>query len=129
MPDDSKPDQSQSYEDNLRNFILLALPWLSYQREMLEIAKSNITDPSRVRATENFTLRQLQALMMILDQSGTRRNLLDEDFKKRLEVSFKELFPKLTSARVQLIEAQEEILTTMFDTLNTLRKGEKPKSD
>lgn len=129
MPDDSKPDQSQSYEDNLRNFILLALPWLSYQREMLEIAKSNITDPSRVRATENFTLRQLQALMMILDRSGTRRNLLDEDFKKRLEVSFKELFPKLTSARVQLIEAQEEILAIIFDTLNTLRKGDKPKSD
>jgi hypothetical protein len=129
MPDDSKPDQSQSYEDNLRNFILLTLPWLSYQREMLEIAKRNITDPSRVRSTENFTLRQLQALMMILDRSGTRRNLLDEDFKKRLEVAFKELFPKLTSARVQLIEAQEEILTTMFDTLNTLRKGDKPKSD
>jgi hypothetical protein len=129
MPDDSKPDQSQSYEDNLRNFILLTLPWLSYQREMLEIAKRNITDPSHVRSTENFTLRELQALMMILDRSGTRRNLLDEDFKKRLEVAFKELFPKLTSARVQLIEAQEEILTTMFDTLNTLRKGDKPKSD
>jgi hypothetical protein len=129
MQDDGNPDQSQSYEDNLRNFILLALPWLSYQREMLEIAKSNITDPSRVRATENFTLRQLQALMMILDRSGTRRNLLDEDFKKRLEVSFKELFPKLDSARVQLIEAQEEILTIIFDTLNALRKGDKPKSD
>ena len=129
MPDDSKPDESQSYEDNLRNIILLTLPWLSYQRELLEIAKSNITDPSRVRSTENFTLRELQALMMILDRSGTRRNLLDEDFKKRLEVAFKELFPKLTSARVQLIEAQEEILTTVFDTLNTLRKGDKPKSD
>ena len=129
MPDDSEPDQSQSHEDNLRNFILLTLPWLSYQREMLEIAKSNITDPSRVRSTENFMLRQLQALMMILDRSGTRRNLLEEDFKKRLEVSFKELFPKLTSAHVQLIEAQEEILTIIFDTLNTLRKGDKPKSD
>jgi hypothetical protein len=35
----------------------------------------------------------------------------------------------LTSARVQLIEAQEEILTTVFDTLNTLRKDDKPKSD
>ena len=128
MPDDSKPDESQSYEDNLRNFILLTLPWLSYQREMLEIAKSNITDPSRVRSTENFMLRQLQA-MMILDRPGTRRHLLDEDFKKRLEVAFKELFPKLTSARVQFIEAQEEILTTVFDTLNTLRKGDKPKSD
>jgi hypothetical protein len=129
MPDDSKPDESQSYEDHLRNLILLILPWLSYQREMLEIAKSNITDPSRVRSTENFMLRQLQALMMILDHSGTRRNLLDEDFKKRLEVAFKELFPKLTAARVQLIETQEEILTTVFDTLNTLRKGDKPKSD
>jgi hypothetical protein len=129
MPDDSKPDQSQSYEDNLRNFILLTLPWLSYQREMLEIAKSNITDPNRARSTENFMLRELQALMMILDRSGTRRNLLDEDFKKRLEVAFKEFSPKLTSARVQLIEAQEEILTAMFDTLNTLWKGDKPKSD
>jgi hypothetical protein len=127
MPDDSGPHQS--YEDNLRNFILLTLPWLSYQREMLEIAKSNITDPNRARSAENFTLRELQALMMILDRSGTQRDLLDEDFKKRLEVAFKEFFPKLTSARVQLIEAQEEILTVMFDTLNTLRKGDKPKSD
>src|SRR5262245_9042637 len=129
MPDDREQNQSRAYVENLRNFILLTLPWLSYQREMLEIAKSNITDPSRARSTENFTLRELQALMMILDPSGTRRNLLDEDFKKRLEVAFKEFFPKLTSARVQLIEAQEEILTVMFDTLNTLRKGDKPKSD
>lgn len=129
MPDDSKPDQSQSDEDNLRSFILLTLPWLSYQREMLEIAKSNITDPNRARSTENFMLRELQALMMILDRSGTRRNLLDEDFEKRLEVAFKEFSPKLTLARVQLIEAQEEILAAMFDTLNTLRKGDKPKSD
>ena len=129
MPDDSKPDQPQSYDDALRDFILLALPWLSFQREMLEIAKNNITDPSHVKPTENFTLRQLQALMMILDRSGTQRNLLDQDFEKKLEVTYKEIFPKLTSASVQFIEAQEAILATMFDTLNTLRKGEKPKSD
>jgi hypothetical protein len=129
MPDDSKPDQPQSYDDALRDFILLALPWLSFQREMLEIAKNNITDPSHVKSTENFTLRQLQALMMILDRSGKRRNLLDQDFEKKLEATYKEIFPKLTSASVQFIEAQETILATMFDTLNTLRKGEKPKSD
>ena len=80
MSDDSKPDQPQSHEDTLRNLILLTLPWLSFQREMLEIAKNNITDPSHVRSTENFVLRQLQALMMILDRSGARRNLLDQDF-------------------------------------------------
>ena len=129
MPDDSKPEQAQSYEDTLRDVILLALPWLSFQREMLEVAKCNITDPSHVRSTENFTLRQLQALIMILDRSGTRRNLLDDDFKEKVEVAFKEILPKLTSARVQLIEAQEEILATMFDALNALRKGDKPKRD
>jgi hypothetical protein len=128
MPNNSKPDQPQSYEDTLRNFILLTLPWLSFQREMLEIAKNNITDPSHVKSTENFTLRQLQALMMILDRSGTRRNLFDQDFEKRVEDAYKEIFPKLTSASVQFIEAQEAILTTMFDALNTLRKGDKAKS-
>ena len=128
MPNNSKPDQPQSYEDTLRNFILLTLPWLSFQREMSEIAKNNITDPSHVKSTENFTLRQLQALMMILDRSGTRRNLFDQGFEKRVEDAYKEIFPKLTSATVQFIEAQEAILTTMFDALNTLRKGDKAKS-
>jgi len=128
MPNNSKPDQPQSYEDTLRNFILLTLPWLSFQREMSEIAKNNITDPSHVKSTENFTLRQLQALMMILDRSGTRRNLFDQDFEKRVEDAYKAIFPKLTSASVQFIEAQEAILTTMFDALNTLRKGDKAKS-
>jgi len=129
MPDDSKPDQPQSYEDTLRNFILLTLPWLSFQREMLEIAKNNIADPSVVKPAENFTLRQLQALMMILDRSGTRRNLFDQDFEKKVEDAYKEIFPKLTSASIQFIEAQEAILATTFDALNTLRKGDKPKSD
>jgi hypothetical protein len=129
MSDDSKPDQPQSHEDTLRNLILLTLPWLSFQREMLEIAKNNITDPSHARSTENFALRQLQALMMILDRSGTRRNLLDKNFEKRLGDVYKEHLPKLTSASVQFIEAQEAILATVFDALNTLRKGDKAKSD
>jgi len=129
MPDDSKPDQPQSHEDTLRNLILLTLPWLSFQREMLEIAKNNITDPSHVRSTENFALRQLQALMMILDRSGTRRNLLDQNFEKKLGDAYKDNLPKLTSASVQFIEAQEAILATVFDALNTLRKGDKAKSD
>jgi hypothetical protein len=129
MSDDSKPDQPQSHEDKLRNLILLTLPWLSFQREMLEIAKNNITDPGHVRSTENFALRQLQALMMILDRSGTRRNLVDQDFEKRLGDAYKENLPKLTSASVQFIEAQEAILATVFDALNKLRKGDKGKSD
>jgi hypothetical protein len=45
-----------------------------------------------------------------------------------VEDSYKEILPKVSSASVQLIEAQEAILTTMFDALNTLRKAEKPTS-
>jgi hypothetical protein len=129
MPDDSKPDQPQSSEDTVRSLILLTLPWLSFQREILEIAKKNIADPSHVRPAENFTLRQLQALMMILDRSGARRDLLDRDLGKKMEDAFKEIFPKVTSASVQLIEAQEAILSTLFDALKTLRTGDKAKSD
>jgi hypothetical protein len=128
MSDDSKPDQPQIDEDTVRNLILLTLPWLSFQRDVLEIAKKSVTDPSHVKPTENFALRQFQALMMILDPSRTLRNRLDGDFEKKVEDAYKEIFPKVSSASVQLIEAQEAILTTMFDALNTLRKAEKPTS-
>jgi hypothetical protein len=128
MSDDSKPDQPQIDEDTVRNLILLTLPWLSFQRDVLEIAKKSVTDPSHVKPTENFALRQFQALMMILDPSRTLRNRLDGDFDKKVEDSYKEILPKVSSASVQLIEAQEAILTTMFDALNTLRKAEKPSN-
>ncbi|MFZ1149998.1 MAG: hypothetical protein WAR76_09735 [Xanthobacteraceae bacterium] len=124
MPNDSKPDQPQIDEDAVRNLILLTLPWLSFQREVLEIAKKSVTDASHVKPTENFALRQFQALMMILDPSRTLRNRLDSDFEKKVEDSYKEILPKVSSASVQLIEAQEAILATMFDALNTLRKAE-----
>ena len=124
MPNDSKPDQPQIDEDAVRNLILLTLPWLSFQREVLEIAKKSVTDASQSKPTENFALRQFQALMMILDPSRTLRNCLDSDFEKKVEDAYKEILPKVSSASVQLIEAQEAILATMSDALNTLRKAE-----
>jgi hypothetical protein len=128
MPNESKPDQPQICEDALRNFILLALPWLSFQGDMLEVAKKSITDASTVKPTENFTLRQLHALMMIMDRSRTWRNLVDSDFEKRVEHAYNELIPKVTSASVQLIDAQQKILTSVFETLDDLRKGDKAKN-
>jgi hypothetical protein len=125
MPNDSKPDQPQIDEDAFRNLILLTLPWLSFQRDVLEIAKKYVTDVGHARPTENFALRQFQALMMILDRSRTLRDSLDGDFEKKVEDAYKEIFPKVSSASVQLIEAQEAILTTIFDALNTLRKTDK----
>jgi hypothetical protein len=125
MTNDSKPDQPQIDEDTFRNLILLTLPWLSFQRDVLEIAKKYVTDVSNVKPTENFALRQFQALMMILDRSRTLRDSLDSDFEKKVEDAYKEILPKVSSASVQLIEAQEAMLSTVFDALNALRKADK----
>ena len=125
MPNDSKPDQPQIDEDTFRSLILLTLPWLSFQRDMLEVAKKYVTDAGSVKPTENFALRQFQALMMILDRSRTLRDSLDSDFEKKVEDAYKEILPKVSSASVQLIEAQEAMLSTVFDALNALRKADK----
>ena len=125
MTNDSKPDQPQIDEDTFRNLILLTLPWLSFQRDVLEIAKKYVTDVSNVKPTENFALRQFQALMMILDRSRTLRDSIDSDFETKVEDAYKEILPKVSSASVQLIEAQEAMLSTVFDALNALRKANK----
>jgi hypothetical protein len=127
MPNDSKSDQPQIDEDVLRNLLLLTLPWLSFQRDVLELAKKCVTDAGNVKSTENFALRQFQALMMILDRSRTLRNSVDSDFEKKVEDAYKEIFPKVSSASVQLIEAQEAVLDTVFDAFKILRKAEQAK--
>jgi hypothetical protein len=127
MPNDSKPDQPQVWEGALKNFTLLALPWLTYQRQILDIAKKSITDTTGIRPTENLMATQLHALMMIFDRSRTWRNLVDNDFEKRVENAYKELFPKVASASVQFIDAQEKILASIFDALVALKNDDEAK--
>jgi len=122
---DSSPDQPQICESVMRNFTLLVLPWLSFQRDLLDIAKKSISNASNVKPTENFALRELQALMMIFDRSHEWRSFFGRDFEKRLEDAYKEIFPKVASASVQVIEAQDIILASVFDAMNKLRKDEK----
>jgi len=128
MSNDGNSDHPQICQDALRNFILLTLPWLSFQRQMLDIAKKGIKDASHVKPTENFALGELQALMMILDRSGAWRNLIDTDFEKTVESASKEVFPKVASASIQLIEAQETILKGAFEALDNLRKNNNANS-
>jgi hypothetical protein len=125
MPHDSKPDQPRISEGLLRGLILLTLPVLSFQSQVLEIVKTSIKDVGRVKPAENLVLLELQALMMILDRSHTLRNLIDPNFEKRLEKACKEIFPKLASASIDLIEAQEMILKGIFEALQKLKHGEK----
>ena len=125
MPNVSKPDQPRISEGLLRNLILLALPFVSLQSQILEIVKASIKDAGRVKPVENFALLELQALMMILDRSHTLRNLISPDFEKRLEKACKEILPKLASASIEVIEAQETILKGVFEALQKLKQSGK----
>ena len=125
----SNLDDAQSIKDSIfRNFALLALPWLSFQQDMLAIVKKGIEDTSHVKPVQKLTLLELQALMMIFDPSRTWRSPFDAGFEKRVEDSYKEAFPKMVSGSIELIEAQEMILKHMSDALIALKNGNKTKS-
>jgi hypothetical protein len=123
MPHDSHSsiDHAQNPESRvLRNFILLTLPWLSFQREILAMMKKGIENASHVRPIENLTSRELQALMMIFDPSGKWRSLSDRDLEKKITDTYAETFPGGVVRAV--IEAQDAILACMSDLLEKLRK-------
>jgi hypothetical protein len=120
---DSGRDHAQKGESRvLRNFALLTLPWLSLQRDLLALMKRGIEDASNVRPIENLTSRELQALMMILDPSAKWRNLLDSDLQKKLKETYTKTFPKLVSGSILLIETQEEVLASISELIDKLRK-------
>jgi hypothetical protein len=127
MSTDSKPDQPETPEDPLKSFILLALPWLSFQRHILDIAKKNIQDAANIKPTERFAFSELHALMMILDPSRKIRGDDEPVFEKKVKEAYDEIVPKLTSASVQLLEAQDRALESAFEVLNSLRQGDKAK--
>ena len=125
MPNDKDDgrDHPQNGEGRvLRNFILLTLPWLSFQRDMLAIMKRGIEDASHVRPIENLTLRELQALMMSLDPSGKWRNLINRDLQEKIKETYTKTFPKLLSGLVLSIEAQEAVLASISELLDKARK-------
>jgi hypothetical protein len=125
MPNEknSGRDRAQNGESRvLRNFALLTLPWLSFQRDLLTLMKRGIEDASHVRPIENLTSRQLQALMMVLDPSGKWRNLLDHDLQEKIKETYAKAFPKLVSGSILLIETQEAMLASISEQFDKLRK-------
>jgi len=120
--DGLRKDPSSSDSPILRNLVLLALPLLSFQRDVLAIMKKGIEDASHVRPIENLTSRELQALMMIVDSSGKWRNLLGNDLTEQIKQAYEKLFPKLVSGSMLLIETQDAILASISERLNELRR-------
>ena len=130
MPDDKDSGRDHNDESRIvRNIILLALPWLSFQRDVLALMKRGIEDASHIRPIENLAWRELQALMMILDPSGKWRTLFDRDLQNEIKETYTKHFPKLVSSSLRLIESQEEVLASLSEQLEKLRKNNKSSSD
>ena len=106
----------------LRNFILLTLPWLSFQRDILAIMKKGIEDASHVRPIQNLTLRELQAMMMILDPTGKWRKLIDQDLQEKIRETYLKTSTKLVSGMLHSIEAQEAVLGSISELFDKARK-------
>ena len=125
---DNSSGHAQDRESSmLKNFILLTLPLLALQREVLAIVKKGIADTNS-RPVQNLTFREIQALMMILDPKRKLRDRFGADLEKKVEDLCKEAIPKLVSGSVQLIEVQEIISQRISEALITLKNGRKPKS-
>jgi hypothetical protein len=114
----------------LRNLILLALPCVSFQREILAIIKEGLAKDKKnsLEPFQNLVSRELHALMMILDRSQELRSLLGENLERELQAELPKIFSKLAAGSVSLIEAQEALLKAVSEILLQLKNGNKPKS-
>lgn len=138
MPNDK--DNNSGHVQNgaermLTNFILLTLPWLALQLETLAIIKKGIekdkedkNDSIYIKPIQHLVERELHAVMMILDPQRKLRNLFDADLEKKLVDEFIEIFEKLPSGLVNLIEVQEIILNRTVGILKKLKNGKNTKS-
>jgi hypothetical protein len=118
---DSGPEK-QAGEQIFKNCILLALPWLALQRDMLAIGKRGIQDYSHVRPLQNFALREMQALTMALDPSRKWRDSY-AGLDSKLEEVTTEGISKFMASLSAMLESQETIVNGAIEALNTVRTG------
>ena len=125
MPQDKASATPNAGADQiLNNLTVLTLPWLCLQRDLIAIGKQGLQDYSHVRPMQNFALRELQALMMVLDPSRTVRSSYD-GMEARLEDAYAKSISHLVSGMSDMLAAQETVVNCAIETLSTKRKGKK----
>jgi hypothetical protein len=117
----------------LRAVILLTLPFLSFQSDLLHMLKTNLErrpkgEDGNTSANnglgdliQKLTARELQALMMVLDPSQTWRRGLGEDFQRKLADDIAEISQKFAAGAVNIIEAQSKTLDRMVELLRKFK--------
>ena len=135
LQDDRRQQGAQASKGGLlRAVILLGLPWLSLQRDILNLIKANLDKPRQQAKDEapsgsdtildvihKLTARELQALLMILDPSHAWRRGLREDVQKSLDVDLAEISRTFAAGASQIIDAQAKTLDRLVALLSKIK--------
>jgi hypothetical protein len=111
----------------LRNLILLTLPLLSFQRDILPTIRTSLQTykDEHIRAMGNFLSFELHALMMTLDPAQKLRGRLDENLESELKTRLTQLLEKAAGGLITVVEIHEKILPPLIETLKEI-KNRKP---
>jgi hypothetical protein len=97
------------------------LPVLAFQRNMLGIARAGINEASNLKPVQTLAQCEMHALLMAIDKNGAVRNSLGTDIEKELKETLDAAVPKVISGSIMLIDAQQELLTSIIQALDKVR--------
>jgi hypothetical protein len=132
MPNDkdTRSGPAQNSEGGLlRNLILLALPLLSFQRDILATIRTSLQThkDEHIRALGNFLSFELLALMMTLDPARKLRGRSHDNLEKE-KAELAKILDKLAEGVITVVQIQEQILPHVIDILQGIKNGKYPNT-
>jgi hypothetical protein len=128
MPNDkgTAPHPPQNSEGGLfKNLILLALPLLCFQRDILPTIRASFEahKDEHIKAIGKFLSSELHAVMMILDPARKLRGRVDDNLETQLKDELTKILEKLHDGLVTVVQIQEQILPQLIETLKGMKNG------
>jgi hypothetical protein len=94
---------------------------------MLGMVKTGIEEAGLLKPVRTLAENELHALFMIVDPKAEWRNSLGVEIEKKLKDMLDAAVPKVIAGSVSLIDAQQALLTSLIEALDTARKNKLPK--
>ena len=128
MPNDkgTAPHPPLNSEGGLfKNLILLALPLLCFQRDILPTIRASFEahKDEHIKAIGKFLSSELHAVMMILDPARKLRGRVDDNLEAQLKDELTKILEKLHDGLVTVVQIQEQILPQLIETLKGMKNG------
>jgi len=123
---DTRSGPGQNNEGGLlRHLILLSLPVLSFQRDILATVRTSLErhKEEHIRAVGNLLSFELHALLMILDPARRLRGRLDDNLESQLQAELTQILQKLADGLITVVDIQERILPQLIETLKGIKNG------